>query len=237
VRLRSKGSAEYCLCQLPSGCLPVPRHKDALPDDGRQEGSSTPSASSHAAAVGGSSPPASHTAAAGLCGSSSPQILQSPSSPQILQSPSAPQQQSQQDGMQQQGCASAAAVAAAGALGPSARRVSMFVFLNSDWDKDGGGVVRLWPPMRPTGPPSTTAASAARRSPTSSDAGTTFSEISDCGSLRWVGRLFCCSRHCHVIPVSEGTIDDLLRTSMNIFFWGGVLQVATLPLNGTLHSR
>lgn len=62
----------------------------------------------------------------------------------------------------------------------------MFVFLNPDWDKECGGVVRLWPPMRPTGPPSTAAASAARRSPTSSDAGTTFSEISDCGSLRWV---------------------------------------------------
>jgi hypothetical protein len=78
--------------------------------------------------------------------------------------------------------------------------VSMFVFLNSDWDKDGGGVVRLWPPMRPTGPPSTAATSTARRSPTSSDAGTTFSEISDCGSLRWVGRLLCCSQHRLVDP-------------------------------------
>jgi hypothetical protein len=76
----------------------------------------------------------------------------------------------------------AAAAAAAAHLGPAARRVSMFVFLNPDWDKEGGGVVRLWPPMRPTGPPSTAAASAARRSPTSSDAGTTFSEVSDCGS-------------------------------------------------------
>jgi hypothetical protein len=69
------------------------------------------------------------------------------------------------------------------------RRVSLFVFVNPDWDREGGGGLRLWPPQRPVGPPSATAASAAaRRSPTSSDAGTTFSEISDCGSLRWVGQ-------------------------------------------------
>jgi hypothetical protein len=68
------------------------------------------------------------------------------------------------------------------------RRVSLFVFVNPDWDKEGGGGLRLWPPQRPVGPPSATASAAAsaaaRRSPTSSDAGTTFSEISDCGSLR-----------------------------------------------------
>jgi hypothetical protein len=78
----------------------------------------------------------------------------------------------------------AAGGASATSLGPAARRVSMFVFLNADCDRECGGVVRLWPPTRPTGPPSTAAASAARRSPTSSDAGTTFSELSDCGSLR-----------------------------------------------------
>lgn len=174
VRLRSKGNADYCLCQLPSGSLPVPRHKDALPDDGRHEGSSTPSSSQAMTAAGS----AAAGAGAAVSGSCPPAQQQQPMQ-------SLPQQQ---DGVQQASDPPPPPAAGAGSsaahLGPSARRVSMFVFLNPDWDKEYGGIVRLWPPQRPTGPPSTAAASAARRSPTSSDAGTTFSEISDCGSLR-----------------------------------------------------
>lgn len=61
------------------------------------------------------------------------------------------------------------------------RRVTAVVFCNSDWDRDQGGILRLWPPVRV---PGAMQASAVRtRSTASSDCGTTLSEPSDCGSL------------------------------------------------------
>ncbi|WIA29743.1 hypothetical protein OEZ86_012220 [Tetradesmus obliquus] len=96
VRLRSKGGAEYCLCQLPPNSLPVPRHRDALPDDGRSSSSGA---------------------------------------------------QAQQ------------------ALGQSSSQAS---------------IQQQQQPAQGQGQPN----GAAAAHPTSSDAGTTFSEISDCGSLR-----------------------------------------------------
>lgn len=172
VRLRSKGAAEYCLCQLPSGSLPVPRHRDALPDDGRSTGS-----------VQTQQPAAAPSSLATARQHQQQQLFNGlPAEGHIVNEPN--------------GCTAAAAAAGdlplaqqqAAQLQPmqAVRRVSVFVFVNADWEREGGGGLRLWPPQRgPVGPPSATAASAAaRRSPTSSDAGTTFSEISDCGSLR-----------------------------------------------------
>lgn len=147
MRLRGKGSAEYCLCELSAAAAAVPRHKDALADDGRTSTSAAPA----------------------IAATSQQQQLPNGSSEAVdLQQDLTDSMSAQQQQQVQQ----------------QARRVSIFVFVNHDWDRDHGGGLRLWPPQRPVGTSSAAVSAAARRSPTSSDAGTTFSEISDCGSLR-----------------------------------------------------
>jgi len=64
---------------------------------------------------------------------------------------------------------------------PPPRRVSAFVFCNADWERGQGGAMRLWPP--PQRQLMAAHMAAARRSPTSSGAGTSFSEASESGSL------------------------------------------------------
>lgn len=214
VRLRDKGSAEYCLSQLPAGTATVPRHIDALPDDGRGSSSSSsnqphqqqqqPNGIAEAAVATGNT--AAQQQQQQQNGSGEPAAASSSGSSQVQQNGSvdpSPAAGSSSSQVQQKGTAESAAAAASadsssplqpqqqqqqGQLllqGQLSRRVTIFVFLNADWDREHGGGLRLWPPQRPVGPSSTAAASgAARRSPTSSDAGTTFSEISDCGSLR-----------------------------------------------------
>ncbi|KAF8073219.1 Abcb9 [Scenedesmus sp. PABB004] len=203
VRLRSKGAAEYALCQLPPGAAHVPRHRDALPDDGRGSGIAAaaalpPPQQSHVKWAAPPPPPAgaephvagsTSSSCSELSATGGPQQAAPPApgarqqQPQLQPQQAQPQQQQQAQQPQQAQAAPALAAQQLALSGPAARRVSIFVFVNHDWDREHGGGLRLWPPQRPVGPPSATAASAtARRSPTSSDAGTTFSEISDCGS-------------------------------------------------------
>ncbi len=226
MRLKQRGRAEYALAVLPAGGASVPRHRDALPDDGagyltavaaaaqtlqqapqqqqqqQQQQQPHAGAGSHgtaAAAAGGGQcqqqPQAASggascngsayaAAAAGVNGGSpiaAAAAAAVAASPAAALSPAA-------------ASAAAAAAASAVAADPSLlRRVSIFVFLNPNWERDGGGCLRLWPPQRQSmlqqggggGGAAVGAGSAAagRRSPTSSDAGTTLSEgPSECGS-------------------------------------------------------
>ena len=154
MRLKQRGAAEYTLALLPPGTAPVPRHRDALPEDGTSD---MPDG-----CAGASSEPEPGSSA----GSSSYGIIL----------PAA--------------AAAGGPAAAGGAVtGGGQPRVTILVFLNSDWEREGGGALRLWPPLRGHLGAAATGGGAAggtggRRSPTSSDAGTTFSELSECSSLR-----------------------------------------------------
>jgi hypothetical protein len=160
MRLKQRSAAEYSLALLPPGAAPVPRHQDALPEDG--------SSDVHDGGAGVSSEPEPGSSA----GSSS-------------------------YGMMSAAAGAGAAGGGGGGGGGSAAaaggqpRVTILVFLNADWERDGGGVLRLWPPLRGHlggggggGGAAGGGGTGGRRSPTSSDAGTTFSELSECSSLR-----------------------------------------------------
>ena len=62
------------------------------------------------------------------------------------------------------------------------RRVTAIAYCN-EWDKEHGGVLRVWPPKKSTNP--AVSASRRSRSPVGSEAGTSFSGVSDTSSLRW----------------------------------------------------
>jgi hypothetical protein len=183
VRLKQRGRAEYALALVPAGGASLPRHRDALPDDGcgyltapqqlaapAAVGPGGACASAAAGATGGQAPgggaaAAVAGAAAGLAAAAA-------------------------------NAAAAAAAAVVSADPTLLRRVSIFVFLNPNWEREGGGCLRLWPPQRQSmlqqggagggaagGGAAGGGAAASRRSPTSSDAGTTFSEgASECSS-------------------------------------------------------
>lgn len=70
--------------------------------------------------------------------------------------------------------------------GSVARRVTAWVFANADWERDQGWAMRLWPPQRQA--LMGVYGALGRRSPTSSDAGTSYSEASESSSLRWAER-------------------------------------------------
>jgi Rps23 Pro-64 3,4-dihydroxylase Tpa1-like proline 4-hydroxylase len=63
------------------------------------------------------------------------------------------------------------------------RRVTAIAYCN-EWEREHGGVLRVWPPQKATN--SAVSASRRSRSPTGSEGGTSFSEVSDTSSLRWV---------------------------------------------------
>lgn len=180
MRLKQRGRAEYALALLPAGAASLPRRRDALPDDGcgyLTAPSQLQQQQQLAAPLGAGVAAAGCASSIAISGSNC--ASSGPSSPPAAAIASA----------------AAAATAAVIAAEPSLlRRVSIFVFLNPNWEKEGGGCLRLWPPQRQSmlqqgGPGGAAAAAAAasatsgRRSPTSSDAGTTFSEgASECSS-------------------------------------------------------
>lgn len=101
------------------------------------------------------------------------------------------------------------------------RRVTAMVCCNADWEREGGGAIRIWPPRR--APPAAVSVSGrmSRRSPAGSDAGTSYSEASDSYSLRshWFGGSTTSSMVAEVPPpehdncsVETGSVAESLET-------------------------
>jgi hypothetical protein len=204
MRLRHRSALEYSLALMPPAAAPIPRHRDAPPDDGRGdtwEAAAAAAAPLAGAAGGGlsngSSSQCHHDSrltaselllskAASVAAGGCREVPGSPHSEGPVSSPTSSTRSGPTHSSSRGGYFQSSSNSAAG--GSQQPRVTCLVFLNPDWDKEGGGVLRLWPPVNPLR--NMAAASTAggggggRRSPSSSDAGTTFSDYSDCSSLR-----------------------------------------------------
>jgi hypothetical protein len=196
MRLRHRSALEYSLALLQPAAAPIPRHRDAPPDDGR--GDTWEAAAGAGSGAGVSAGQQDRLTASELllnkaAGGACRDVPGSPlSEGPGVSSPTSSTRSGPTHSSSARGGYFHNSSSSGGAGGGSQQpRVTCLVFLNPDWDKEGGGVLRLWPPVNPLR--NMAAASTAggggggRRSPSSSDAGTTFSDYSDCSSLRWVG--------------------------------------------------